>query len=161
FDYHGAADADRVVVMMGSGTETARATAEALNARGEQVGVLQVRLYRPFAADAFLAALPDSVRAVGVLEQTKESGAPGGPLYLDVVNTLAQAVARGRRNSMPLVIGGRYGLSSKDFNPSMAKAVFDELRRSEPRNSFTIGIDDDVSHTSLTADAAFSIEPPD
>ncbi|HET7879968.1 MAG TPA: pyruvate:ferredoxin (flavodoxin) oxidoreductase [Acetobacteraceae bacterium] len=161
FDYHGAPDADRVVVMMGSGTETARATAEALNARGERVGVLQVRLYRPFAADAFLAALPDSVRAVGVLEQTKESGAPGEPLYLDVVNTLAQAVARGRRRSMPLVTGGRYGLSSKDFNPSMAKAVFDELRRSEPRNSFTIGIDDDVSHTSLTADTSFAIEPPD
>ena len=161
FDYHGAPDADRVAVMMGSGTETAAATAAALNERGERVGVLQVRLYRPFAAEAFLAALPDSVRAVAVLEQTKESGAPGEPLYLDVVNTLAQAAARGQRRAMPLVIGGRYGLSSKDFNPSMAKAVFDELRRSEPRDSFTIGIDDDVSHTSLTSDAAFRIEPPD
>ncbi len=96
-----------------------------------------------------------------MLEQTKESGAPGEPLYLDVVNTLAQAAARGQRRAMPLVIGGRYGLSSKDFNPSMAKAVFDELRRSEPRDSFTVGIDDDVSHTSLTSDAAFRIEPPD
>ena len=117
FDYDGAADADRVVVIMGSGTETARATAAALNEHGERVGVLQVRLYRPFAAEAFLAALPRSVRAIAVLEQTKESGAPGEPLYIDVVTTLAQAVSRKRRGAMPLVIGGRYGLSSKDFNP--------------------------------------------
>jgi pyruvate-ferredoxin/flavodoxin oxidoreductase len=161
FDYHGAPDAERVVVMMGSGTETTAATAAALNARGERVGVVQVRLYRPFAEEAFLAVLPRSVRAVAVLEQTKESGAPGEPLYLDVVNTLAQAVAHRRRLTMPLVIGGRYGLSSKDFNPSMAKAVFDELRRREPRNSFTVGIVDDVSHTSLTPDATFDIEAPD
>jgi pyruvate-ferredoxin/flavodoxin oxidoreductase len=161
FDYCGAADADRVVVLMGSGVETANATAAALNKSGERVGVLQVRLYRPFAAEALLAALPRSVRAVAVLEQTKESGAPGEPLYLDVVNTLAQAASRGQRRSMPLVIGGRYGLSSKDFNPSMAKAVFDELRRPEPRDSFTIGIIDDVSHTSLTPDANFRIEPKD
>ena len=161
FDYDGAADADRVVVIMGSGTETARATAAALNEHGERVGVLQVRLYRPFAAEAFLAALPRSVRAIAVLEQTKESGAPGEPLYIDVVTTLAQAVSRKRRGAMPLVIGGRYGLSSKDFNPSLAKAVFDELRQPEPRNSFTIGIIDDVSHTSLTPDATFTIEPND
>src|SRR5690242_20886408 len=161
FDYHGPADAERVVVMMGSGTETAAATAAALTERGERVGVLQVRLYRPFAEDAFLAALPRSVRAVAVLEQTKESGAPGEPLYLDVVNALAQATARGRRQTMPLVIGGRYGLSSKDFNPSMAKAVFDELRCRQPHNGFTIGILDDVSHTSLTPDSSFRIEPND
>jgi pyruvate-ferredoxin/flavodoxin oxidoreductase len=161
FDYQGAADADRVVVLMGSGAETANATAAALNTLGEKVGVVQVRLYRPFAAEAFLAALPRSVRAVAVLEQTKESGAPGEPLYLDVVNTLAQAASRGGRRAMPLVIGGRYGLSSKDFNPSMAKAVFDELRRPEPLNSFTVGIVDDVSHTSLTPDATFRIEPDD
>ena len=161
FDYDGAADADRVVVIMGSGTETARATAAALNEHGERVGVLQVRLYRPFAAEAFLAALPRSVRAIAVLEQTKESGAPGEPLYIDVVTTLAQAVSRKRRGAMPLVVGGRYGLSSKDFNPSLAKAVFDELRQPEPRNSFTIGIIDDVSHTSLTPDATFTIEPND
>jgi pyruvate-ferredoxin/flavodoxin oxidoreductase len=161
FDYYGAPDADRVVVLMGSGVETAQATATALNALGEKVGVLQVRLYRPFAAEAFLAALPRSVRAVAVLEQTKESGAPGEPLYLDVVNTLAQATSRGRRRPMPLVIGGRYGLSSKDFNPSMAKAVFDELRKPEPRDSFTVGIIDDVTHTSLVPDAGFRIEPND
>src|SRR5271165_5931380 len=159
FDYYGAADADRVVVLMGSGVETANATATALNQHGEQVGVLQVRLYRPFAAEAFLAALPRSVNAVAVLEQTKESGAPGEPLYLDVVHTLAQAASRGGRRAMPLVIGGRYGLSSKDFNPSMAKAVFDELRRPEPRDGFTVGIIDDVSHTSLTPDADFRIDP--
>jgi pyruvate-ferredoxin/flavodoxin oxidoreductase len=161
FDYYGAADADRVVVLMGSGVETANATAAALNALGETVGVLQVRLYRPFAAEAFLAALPRSVRAVAVLEQTKEPGAPGEPLYLDVMHTLAQAASHGRRRAMPLVIGGRYGLSSKDFNPSMAKAVFDELRRPEPHNSFTVGIIDDVSHTSLTPDADFRIDPND
>ncbi len=161
FEYHGAPDADRVVVMMGSGVETARATATALHELGERVGVLQVRLYRPFAAEAFLAALPRSVRAIAVLEQTKESGASGEPLYLDVVNVLAQGVARRRRRCMPLVIGGRYGLSSKDFNPSMAKAVFDELLKPDPHNGFTIGIMDDVSHTSLTPDTTFRVEPRD
>jgi pyruvate-ferredoxin/flavodoxin oxidoreductase len=161
FDYYGAQDADRVVVLMGSGAETARTTASVLNELGERVGVLQVRLYRPFAADAFLAMLPQSVRAIAVLEQTKESGAPGEPLYLDVVSTLAQAMSHGKRRGMPLVIGGRYGLSSKDFNPSMAKAVFDELRQPEPRNGFTVGIIDDVSHTSLTPDTTFRIERND
>jgi pyruvate-ferredoxin/flavodoxin oxidoreductase len=159
FDYDGASDAERVIVLMGSGTETARATAAALRAAGEKVGVLQVRLYRPFAAAAFLAALPASVKTVAVLEQTKEPGAPGEPLYLDVVTTLAEAVARGRRRGMPLVIGGRYGLSSKDFNPTLAKAVFDELAKPDPRTGFTVGIIDDVSHTSLTPDDAFRLEP--
>ena len=159
FEYDGASDAERVIVLMGSGTETVRATAAALRASGEKVGMLQIRLYRPFAADAFLAALPQSVRAVAVLEQTKEPGAPGEPLYLDVVNTLAQAAMRGQRPAMPLVIGGRYGLSSKDFNPTLAKAVFDELAKPDPRNGFTVGINDDVSHTSLTPDANFRLEP--
>ena len=121
---------------MGSGAETARETAAALCARGEKLGVLQVRLYRPFAAEAFIAALPQTVRAVAVLEQTKEPGAAGEPLYLDVVATLATAVARGERPSMPLVIGGRYGLSSKDFSPAMVKAVFDELAKPDPKNEF-------------------------
>ena len=123
--------------------------------------MLQVRLYRPFSAEHFLAALPDSCRAIAVLEQTKESGAPGEPLYLDVVTTLAQAVAGGRRRTMPRVIGGRYGLGSKNFNPAQAKAVFDELKKSEPKNGFTVGIDDDVSHTSLAVDPTFSIERDD
>ena len=111
--------------------------------------MLQVRLYRPFAAEAFLAALPETVRAVAVLDRTKEPGATGEPLYLDVVATLATAVARGERAKMPLVIGGRYGLSSKDFSPAMAKAVFDELKKPDPKRSFTVGINDDVAHTSL------------
>jgi len=161
FDYDGAPDAERVLVLMGSGAETARATAASLRERGEPVGVLQVRLYRPFAADAFLAALPESVRAIAVLEQTKEPGAPGEPLYLDTVFALAQAASTRRRRSMPLVIGGRYGLSSKDFDPQLAKAVFDELRKPDPRNGFTVGIIDDVSHTSLTPDREFHIEPDD
>ena len=159
FEYDGPADADRVIVLMGSGAETARETMTFLANAGARVGVLQVRLYRPFAVDHFLAALPDSCRAVAVLEQTKESGAPGEPLYTDVVTTLAQAVASGARLTMPRVIGGRYGLASKNFNPAQVKAVFDELRKPDPKNGFTVGIDDDVSRTSLAIDPAFSIEP--
>jgi len=161
FEYDGPADADRVVVIMGSGAETARETAAALRSRGEKVGVLQVRLYRPFAADAFVAEIPQGVRALAVLEQAKEPGAPGEPLYLDVVTTLAQAVAAGTRSSMPRVVGGRYGLSSKDFNPPMAKAVFDELSKPAAKNSFTVGIVDDVTHTSLAVDQTWMIEPED
>jgi pyruvate-ferredoxin/flavodoxin oxidoreductase len=160
FDYEGPADAEYAIVLMGSGAETARATADALRRAGAKVGVLQVRLYRPFSAEHFLAALPESCRAIAVLEQTKEPGATGEPLYLDVVTTLAQAVARGVRKGVPRVIGGRYGLSSKDFTPAMAKAVFDELNKPDPKNSFTVGIIDDVSHTSLEVDSAFSVEAP-
>ena len=160
-EYFGAGDAERVIVTMGSGAETAKATAAALNELGERVGVIQVRLYRPFPEAAFLEALPRSVRAIAVLEQTKEAGAPGEPLYLDVVNAVAQAVARHRRQCLPIIVGGRYGLSSKDFNPSMAKAVFDDLRKPEPRNSFTVGIIDDVSETSLIPDRSFHIEAKD
>jgi len=162
FEYDGPADAERVIVLMGSAAETARDTAAVLNqAEGEQqkVGVLQVLLYRPFSTDHFLAALPQTTRAVAVLERTKEPGSTGEPLYLDVVTTLAQAVAAGRRKVMPRVTGGRYGLSSKDFTPAMAKAVFDELTKPEPRNSFTVGITDDVSFTSLDVDPSFMIEP--
>ena len=161
FQYEGPPDADRVIVLMGSGAETARETAAVLRERGERVGVLQVRLYRPFSAEHFLAALPDACRAIAVLEQTKESGAPGEPLYVDVVTTLAQAVAAGTRRVMPRVIGGRYGLGSKNFNPAQAKAVFDELARPEPKYDFTVGIEDDVSQTSLAADPTFSIERDD
>jgi len=160
FEYEGAPDAERVVILMGSGGETARETVKALRARGENIGVVQVRLYRPFSAEHFLAVLPASVRGIAVLEQTKEPGATGEPLYLDVVTTLAQAVARGTRPVMPRVIGGRYGISSKDFTPAMVKAAFDELTRSDPKNGFTLGINDDVSHTSLDVDPVFSIEQP-
>ncbi|HUC63550.1 MAG TPA: pyruvate:ferredoxin (flavodoxin) oxidoreductase, partial [Alphaproteobacteria bacterium] len=159
FDYDGPADAKRVIVLMGSGAETARATAASLASAGEKLGVLQVRLFRPFSAAHFLAALPKSCRAIAVLEQTKEPGATGEPLYLDVVATLAEAHGRGALATMPRVVGGRYGLSSKNFSPAMAKAVFDELKKQAPKNGFTIGIDDDVSHTSLAYDPAYSIEP--
>ena len=161
FDYEGPDDAERVIIVMGSGAETSRETAAALCRAGEKVGVLQVRLFRPFSAVHFLAALPASCGAIAVLEQTKEPGAAGEPLYLDVVTTLAQAAAHGDRRSFPKVIGGRYGLSSKDFSPPMAKAVFDELAKANPKNSFTIGITDDVSHTSLAVDPGFSIEADD
>jgi len=161
FEYEGAPDAERVVVLMGSGAETVRETAAFLREAGEAVGVLQVRLYRPFSSARFLAALPEACRAIAVLEQTKEPGAPGEPLYLDVVTTLAQAVSAGRRAVMPRVIGGRYGLGSKNFNPAQAKAVFDELKKPEPRNGFTVGIEDDLSRTSLVVDPAFSLERDD
>ncbi len=161
FEYDGPPDAERVVIAMGSGADTARETAAALARRGEKVGVVQVRLFRPFSAERLLEALPLTCRAVAVLERTKEPGASGEPLYLDVVEALAQAAARGRRPAMPLVIGGRFGLSSKDFSPAMAKAVFDELSAPEPKHGFTVGIIDDLSHTSLTVDPAYSIEPDD
>ncbi len=161
FDYQGSPDAERVVILMGTGADTARQTAVALQQAGEKVGVLQVRLFRPFSASHLLAALPATCRAIAVLEQTKEPGATGEPLYLDIVESLAQAVARSQRLTMPRVIGGRYGLSSKDFNPAMAKAVFDELKKPDPRNSFTVGINDDVSHSSLEVDASYSIQPND
>jgi len=158
--YAGAADAERVIVVMASGAEVVRDTVDDLVAKGEKVGIVTVRLYRPFPVDAFLAALPASCRRLAVLDRTKEPGATGEPLYLDVVATLADAVGRGRRATMPLVIGGRYGLSSKDFDPAQAKAVFDTLAAPDPRNDFTVGIIDDVSHTSLTVDPTYAAEPP-
>jgi pyruvate-ferredoxin/flavodoxin oxidoreductase len=155
FEYEGAPDAERLIILMGSGAETARATASVLAAAGEKVGVLQVRLYRPFSAADFIGAIPSTVRSIAVLEETKEPGSTGEPLYLDVTTTLAQRVARDKR---PPVIGGRFGIASKDFTPAMVKAVFDELTKPEPKNSFTVGINDDVSHTSLEIDPHFSIE---
>jgi pyruvate-ferredoxin/flavodoxin oxidoreductase len=161
FDYDGAPDAERVMILMGSGAETARAAAAVLRANGEKVGVLTVRLYRPFSAAHLLAAIPATVRGVVVLDRTKEPGGIGEPLFLDVVTALAGAVANGERATMPRVIGGRYGLSSKDFTPAMAKAAFDELTRAKPKNGFTLGITDDVTNTSLVTDPAFMIEKPD
>ncbi|CAN7791856.1 pyruvate:ferredoxin (flavodoxin) oxidoreductase [Caballeronia sp. LjRoot34] len=158
FEYEGAPDAERVLVLMGSGAETVRETVKVLVAAGEKVGVIQVRLYRPFSAQRLLAALPQSVRRVGVLEQTKESGATGEPLYQDVGTSLSAAFSRGERATLPLVIGGRYGISSKDFTPAMVKATFDELATERPRHSFTLGIEDDVTHLSLRYDPAYSIE---
>ncbi len=157
YDYHGAEDAERVIVLMGSGAETVEETVGHLNARGEKVGLLKVRLYRPFDAADFIAALPASVDAVAVLDRTKEPGSDGEPLYKDVLGALAQGVANGAASfkSMPRIIGGRYGLSSKEFTPGMVKAVFDELGTEHPKNSFTIGIHDDLSDSSLEWDASF------
>jgi pyruvate-ferredoxin/flavodoxin oxidoreductase len=156
-DYTGHPEADRVLVLMGSGAETAEETAAALNADGEQVGVLRVRLYRPFPAEALVAALPESVRAIAVLDRTKEPGSMGEPLYLDTVAALVERDGA----PMPTVVGGRYGLSSKEFTPGMVAGVFAELGRGRPRRRFTIGITDDVSGTSLPYDPLLDIEPPE
>jgi len=153
FDYVGAPDAERVLVMMGSGAETAHETVDYLTARGEKVGLLKVRLYRPFSVSHFLETLPKSVKTIAVLDRTKESGAIGEPLYLDVV-----AALKGRPDVK--IFGGRYGLSSKDFTAAMVKAVFDEAAKLEPKNGFTIGIDDDVTFRSLPYDPSFSTEDP-
>jgi pyruvate-ferredoxin/flavodoxin oxidoreductase len=161
FDYWGHPEAERVVVLMGSGVGAVRETVETLTAAGEKVGVLEVRLFRPLSAQAFAAALPRAAKAVAVLDRTKEPGAPGEPLYQDVVTALAEEVAAGRFPAMPRVIGGRYGLSSKEFDPPMAKGVFDELAKPDPKNHFTVGIFDDVSHTSLDVDRSFSTEADD
>jgi pyruvate-ferredoxin/flavodoxin oxidoreductase len=160
FDYVGHPEAERVIVMMGSGAETAHETVEYLVARGERVGLLKVRLYRPFSIEDFLAALPASARGVAVLDRTKEPGAVGEPLYTDVVAALVEAVAEGTRPAMPRVIGGRYGLSSKEFTPAMVKAVLDELVHERPRRHFTVGIVDDVTGLSLPV-GALDIEPPE
>ena len=156
FDYVGAPDADRVIVMMGSGAEVAHETVDYLNAHGEKVGLLKVRLYRPFSVRSFLAALPTTVRKIAVLDRTKEPGAIGEPLYLDVINALYEGV---KADYAPKVVGGRYGLSSKEFTPAMVKGVYDNLKKERPKDHFTIGINDDVTHTSLDYDASFSTEP--
>jgi pyruvate-ferredoxin/flavodoxin oxidoreductase len=160
FDYVGAPDAERVMVLMGSGAEAAEEAAEFLAERGEKLGVLKVRLYRPFAVEQFVAALPASVKTIAVLDRTKEPGSAGEPLYLDVVAAVTEATAAGSApfRTPPRVVGGRYGLSSKEFTPAMVKAVFDEISKARPRNHFTIGIHDDVTHTSLDFDPAFSTE---
>jgi pyruvate-ferredoxin/flavodoxin oxidoreductase len=158
FDYVGAADADRIIVMMGSGAGAAEETIEHLQLQGEKVGLLKIRLFRPFAVDAFLSSIPKTVSGVAVLDRTKEPGSIGEPLYLDVMTALHESGSLSQ--SLPRIIGGRYGLSSKEFTPAMAKGVFDELKRSAPKNHFTVGIRDDVTHTSLEYDPEFSTEDP-
>jgi pyruvate-ferredoxin/flavodoxin oxidoreductase len=153
FDYHGAPDAERVIVLMGSGCETVHEAVDKLVGAGEKVGVLKVRLYRPFSVEHFAAALPSTVKTLAVLDRTKEPGSAGEPLYLDVVSALAEA---GRSCK---VIGGRYGLSSREFTPGMVKAVYDELGKSHPKNHFTLGIEDDLTQTHLEPDAGFASEP--
>ncbi len=161
FDYVGAPDAERVAVMMGSGAETMHEVVEHLAAEGEKVGLVKVRLYRPFDRKAFLAALPTSVRALAALDRTKEPGAAGEPLYLDVQAALNEAAAEGEmdRQDVPVIVGGRYGLGSKEFNPGMAKSVLDNLTAEHPKNHFTVGIIDDVAGTSLPWDDAFDSAP--
>jgi pyruvate-ferredoxin/flavodoxin oxidoreductase len=161
FDYVGAPDAERVIVMMGSGAEAAEEAVEALNARGEKVGLVKVRLYRPFSVKHLYEALPPTVRSISVLDRTKEAGAAGEPLYLDVVNAIQEGLRNGYGSVKitPTVIGGRYGLSSKEFTPAMVKAVYDNLVQANPKEHFTVGIQDDLNHTSLDYDVNFSTEP--
>jgi pyruvate-ferredoxin/flavodoxin oxidoreductase len=161
FDYFGAKDAERLVVLMGSGADAARETVEFLEKQGEKVGVVQIHLYRPFSAKHFLAAMPATAKAIAVLDRTKEPGGTGEPLYADVVTAFAEAVTTGTlpTTGMPKIIGGRYGLSSKEFNPAMVKGVLDELKKDAPKNHFTLGIVDDIGHTSLDYDPSFSVEP--
>ena len=160
FDYYGAPDAERVIVLMGSGAEAAEEAVDAMVKQGEKVGMVKVRLYRPFDASAFLKALPSTVKSIAILDRCKEPGGAGEPLYQDVVTVMAENEATLPFATKPTVIGGRYGLSSKEFTPAMVKGIFDELTKSAPKNHFTIGIDDDVTHTSLTYDPTFSTEDP-
>ena len=163
FEYLGAPDAERVVIVMGSAGETIVNTIQKLNAKGEKLGVIQVRLYRPFDVDAFASSLPVSVKAIAVLDRTKEPGAIGEPLYLDVRTAIGEVLEKGttKFKDYPKTVGGRYGLGSKDFTPAMVKAVFDNLAQSKPKNHFTIGINDDVTGTSLNYDESFTIEGKD
>ena len=160
YEYVGAPNAERIIILMGSSAETTQETVDYLNARGENVGLLKVRLYRPFAIKTFLEAIPASVKKIAVLDRCKEPGSAGEPLYLDVVAALNEGLANGwgKLASMPKVMAGRYGLSSKDFTPAMAKAVYDNLASAQPKNHFTVGINDDVSHSSLPCDPDFSTE---
>ncbi|MGA2297855.1 MAG: pyruvate:ferredoxin (flavodoxin) oxidoreductase [FCB group bacterium] len=161
FQYHGAPDADRIIILMGSSCETAHETVDYLLEKGEKVGIIKVRLYRPFDMKRFIEAIPSTVKNIAVLDRTKEAGSMGEPLYLDCINALYEGLAlgMGKLKSMPKVVGGRYGLSSKEFTPSMVKAVFDNLAIPQPKNHFTIGIKDDVTNTSLDFDPEFDIEP--
>jgi len=163
FDYEGAIDAERVIVMMGSGCEAVEETVNTLSERGEKVGLVKVRLFRPFSVKHLLAALPATVQKIAVLDRTKEPGSAGEPLYQDVVTAVAESAMSGEASfeRMPRIVGGRYGLASKEFTPAMVRGVFDELAKNEPKNHFSIGIVDDVSFTSLPYDASFNTEPAD
>ncbi len=158
FEYVGAPDAERVIILMGSGCDVAEETVNYLVAQGEKVGVLKIRLFRPFSTEHFLAALPASARTLAVLDRTTEPGSLGEPRYQEVLTGLAESVAAGKLAALPRIVGGRYGLSSKEFTPAMVKAVFDSLSRPVLQNHFTVGINDDVTHTSLAFDPTFSAE---
>ena len=158
FQYTGVGDAENLIIIMGSGGETVAETVNALNDAGEKTGVIQVRLYRPFSLDHFINSLPKSVKSIAVLDRTKESGAAGEPMYQDVMSTMVEALQMGKLKKLPNIVGGRYGLSSKEFTPAMVKGVFDELKKKQPKNSFTIGINDDVTFTSLDYDPAYKLD---
>ncbi len=175
YEYYGATDAERVIIIMGSGCETVHETVDYLNARGERVGVVKVRLYRPFDVNRFVEVLPDTVKSIAVLDRTKEPGSAGEPLYLDVVTAIYEGFFRAKSQKrkeesyfssllpipyslLPQIVGGRYGLSSKEFTPAMVRAVFENLGQERPKNHFTVGINDDVSYTSLVFNSSFSTE---
>ncbi len=162
YEYVGAPDAERVMVIMGSGADVAQEAVEYLVSKGEKIGLLKVHLYRPFSVEHFVAALPASTKSIAVLDRTKEPGSTGEPLYMDVVTAIAEAVAGGASQfkAMPKIIGGRYGLSSKEWTPAMVKGVYDELSKAKSKNHFTVGIIDDVTNTSIDYDPTFSTEDP-
>ena len=161
FDYAGAPDAERVIILMGSGADTAEATAQYLASQGEKVGVITVHLFRPFSVEHLLQALPKTVKVIAALDRTKEPGSAGEPLYQDVVTAISEGMTDETApfSKTPRVIGGRFGLSSKEFTPAMVKGIFDEMSKAKPKNHFTIGINDDLSLTSLEYDSCFTIEP--
>jgi len=158
-DYYGDPQADRVLIAMGSSVETIRETIRVLNKQGEKLGLMQIRLYRPFPAQDFIKILPDTVKTIGVLDRTKEPGSLAEPLFQDVITTLTSALADNKIDALPKVVGGRYGLSSKEFTPAMVKGIYQELAKDKPKNGFTVGIHDDVTHTSLDFEPDFDIEP--
>ncbi|MCB1049688.1 MAG: pyruvate:ferredoxin (flavodoxin) oxidoreductase [Acidobacteria bacterium] len=160
FDYYGHPKAEQVIVVMGSASGTVEETIDYLNAQGQKIGLVKVRLYRPFSAEHLIGALPQSTQSIAVLDRTKEPGGSGEPLYLDVVHAVAQHFGSGRLPfPFPKIVGGRYGLSSKEFTPAMVKAVWENLNQDQPKNGFTVGIEDDVCHTSLAYDPKWDIEP--
>jgi pyruvate-ferredoxin/flavodoxin oxidoreductase len=158
FEYTGAPDAERIIIVMGSGGETVEETVKALNDSGEKTGVILVRMYRPFSMEHLIKVVPASVQTIAVLDRTKESGASGEPLYQDILASLVDALQQGKISRLPRIVGGRYGLSSKEFTPAMVKGVFDEIKKEKPKNNFTIGINDDVTFTSLTYDPSFTLD---
>ncbi len=158
YEYVGAPDADRVIVTMASSCETTHETVDYLVSKGEKVGLLKLRLYRPFDIELFVKALPKTVKKIACLDRTKEPGATGEPLYIDVRTAIGEAMGKGFIDSYPVVVGGRYGLGSKDYNPPMVKAIYDNLALDEPKNHFTVGINDDVTGTSLDVDYSFHTE---
>jgi len=163
FQYFGAPDAERIIILMGSGAETAEETVEYLMKQGEKVGLIKVRLYRPFSIKHFINSIPKTVKTIAALDRTKEPGSIGEPLYADIVTAIQEGISEGITlfKKTPKIIGGRYGLSSKEFTPAMIKGLFDEMKKDIPKNHFTIGIDDDLTHSSISYDPDFSIEPDD